>query len=143
MHFYNSYIETGELKPRFLAIFNLPKYLVAVLLMVEGLFSLLFYSESDINQNTGQITLGLSLWLFELSWFKNIALPFHLRMIPCDFVRCLHLLSEIISLVFFFSVQCMKKSTFLNINLNEWQPIVPSSPNQLLVVLLEVNKIFW
>ena len=83
MHFYSSYIETGELKASFLAIFNLPKYLVAVLLMVEGLFSLLFYCESGINQ----YTLALSFLLFELSWFRNIVLPFHLRMIPHDFVR--------------------------------------------------------
>ena len=87
MHFYSIYIETGKLKASFLAIFNLPKYLIAVLLMVEGLFSLLFYCESGINQYAGQITLGLSLLLFELSWFRNIVLPFHLRMIPSDFVR--------------------------------------------------------
>ena len=87
MHFYSSSIEIGELKASFLAIFNLPKYLIAVLLMVEGLFSLLFYCESGINQYAGQITLGLSLLLFELSWFRNIVLPFHLRMIPSDFVR--------------------------------------------------------
>ena len=68
MHFYSSYIETGELKASFLAIFNLPKYLVAVLLMVEGLFSLLFYCESGINQYAGEITLGLSLLLFEQSF---------------------------------------------------------------------------
>ena len=36
MHFYSIYIETGELKAGFLAIFNEPKYLVAVLLMVEA-----------------------------------------------------------------------------------------------------------
>ena len=86
MHFYSSYIETGELKASFLAIFNLPKYLVAVLLMVEGLFSFLLYCESGMNQYAGQITLGLSLLLFELSWFRNIVLLFHLRMIPHDSV---------------------------------------------------------
>ena len=59
MHFYSSYIETRELKASFLAIFNLPEYLVAVLLMVEGVFSLLFYCESGINQYAGQTTLGL------------------------------------------------------------------------------------
>ena len=59
MHFYSSYIETGELKASFLAIFNLPKYLVAVLSMVEGVFSLLFYCESGINQFAWQITLKL------------------------------------------------------------------------------------
>ena len=59
MHFYSNYIETGELKASFLAIFDLPKYLVAVLSMVEGLFSLLFYCESGISQYAGQITLGL------------------------------------------------------------------------------------
>ena len=78
MHFYSSYIETGELKASFLAIFNLPKYLVAVLLMVEGLFSLLFYCESGINQYAGQITLthnfGDSLLLLELRWIRNIVL---------------------------------------------------------------------
>ena len=82
MHFYSIYIDTGKLKASFLAIFNLPKYLIAVLLMVEELFSLLFYCESGINQYAEQITLGL-----ELSWFRNIVLPFHLRMIPLDFVR--------------------------------------------------------
>ena len=50
MNFYSSYVEIGELKVSFLAIFNLPKYSVAVLLMVDGLFSLLFYYESGINQ---------------------------------------------------------------------------------------------
>ena len=59
MHICSGYIETGELKATFLAIFNLPKYLVAVLLMVEGLFSLLFYCKSGINEYAGQITLGL------------------------------------------------------------------------------------
>ena len=77
-------METGELKASFLAIFNLPKYLVANLLMMEGPFSLLFYCESGINQYTGQITLGLGLLLFELNWFRNIVLSFHLRMIPHD-----------------------------------------------------------
>ena len=55
MHFCSSYIETGELKSSFLAIFNLPKYLVVVLLTVRGLFSLLFYCESGINQYPGQV----------------------------------------------------------------------------------------
>ena len=87
MLFDSSYIETGELKGSFLAMFNLPKCLVAVLLILEGLFSLLFYCESSINRYTEQITLGLSLLLFELSWFRNIVLPFHLTMIPHDFVR--------------------------------------------------------
>ena len=59
MHFYSSCIETGELKASFAAIFNLPKYLVAVLLMAEKPFSLLFYCESSINQYDGQKTLGL------------------------------------------------------------------------------------
>ena len=62
MHFYSSYIETGELKASFLAIFNLPKYLVAVFLMVEGLFIFLFYCGSGINQYAGQITLELSCY---------------------------------------------------------------------------------
>ena len=36
----------------------------------------------------------------------------------------------------------MKKSTFLVIKQKGQQPIVPSSPNQLLVVLLKANRIF-
>ena len=66
MHFYSSYIESGELKVSFLATFNLPKYLVAVLLMVEGLFSLLFYCECGINQDPGQITLGANALSYPL-----------------------------------------------------------------------------
>ena len=55
MHFYSTYIEAGELKASFLAIFDLTKYLNAVLLMVDGLFNLLFYCESSINQYAEQI----------------------------------------------------------------------------------------
>ena len=54
--------------------------------MVEGLFSLLYYCESGINQYPGQKTLtdvfGASLLLLELSDFRNIVLPYHLRMLP-------------------------------------------------------------
>ena len=48
--------------------------------MVEGIFSLLFYCESGINQYAGQKPLtnifGASLLLLELSCFKNIVIPF-------------------------------------------------------------------
>ena len=66
----------------FLQSFNLLK---CVVVMVEGLFSLLFYCESGINQYAGQKTLtdvfGASLLLFQLSCFRNIVLPYHLRML--------------------------------------------------------------
>ena len=42
----------------------------------------------------------------------------------------------------FCSVQYMKESTLLNIKQKGQQPIVPSSPNHLLVILLKANKIF-
>ena len=86
--------------------------------------------------------MGFSLLLNELSWFRNIVPLFHLRIIPHDFVRSQQL-SEIISLVFFCSIQFIKNSTFLNINLKEQQPIIPSPPDQLLVILLKINKMFW
>ena len=66
MHFDSSYIETEKLKASFLAVFNLPKYLVAVLLMVEELFSLLFSCESGIIQYAGQITLGANALSYPL-----------------------------------------------------------------------------
>ena len=50
--FYNieiCYRVCGE-KTSFLAIFNIPKCIAVGLSMVEGLFSLLFYCESGINQ---------------------------------------------------------------------------------------------
>ena len=47
--------------------------------VTEGLFNLLFYCESAINQYDGQVTLadvfGASLLLLEPSFFRNIA-PF-------------------------------------------------------------------
>ena len=49
-------MENGRKKQVFLHSFNLPKCIVAGLLMVEWLFSLLFYCECDINQYTGQKT---------------------------------------------------------------------------------------
>ena len=115
--------------------------------MVQWLFSLLFYCESGFNQYAGQKTLtdnfGASPLLLELSCFRNIVLPCHLRIAFHVFVRSYHLLSKIISLAFFCFLQFMKKSTFLNIKLKGWQPIVPSSPNQLLVILFKVNRISW
>ena len=50
----------------FLHSFNLPKFIVVDLLMVEWLFSLLFYCECGINQYAGQKTLtdvsGFNFW---------------------------------------------------------------------------------
>ena len=46
-------------KQVFLQLFNLPKCTVVGLLMVKGLFSLLFYYESGINQYAGQKYVGL------------------------------------------------------------------------------------
>ena len=65
--------------------FNLPKCVVAALLMVEGLFSLLFCFEICINQYARQKTLidifGASLLFLEFSCFRNIVLPYHLTML--------------------------------------------------------------
>ena len=61
--------------------------MVVGLLMVEGLFSLLFKCESDINQYARQKTLtdvlGASLYLLvlELSCFRNIVVSYHLGML--------------------------------------------------------------
>ena len=62
--FYNTgicYRECGEKKQVFLQSFNIPKSMVVGLLMVEGLFSLLFQCESGINQYTRQKTLAVIL----------------------------------------------------------------------------------
>ena len=125
-------------KASFLAVVNFPKCEVAVLLMVKGLFTDLVYFSVRvvfINQYAGLKTLadnfGASLLLLELSCFRNIVLRCLLRMVPHVFVRSQHF-REIISLVFFSSVQFMKKSTFLNIKLRGGSPLFPL-PNQLLV----------
>ena len=55
--FYNTeicYRGFGEKKQVFLQSFNIPKSMVVGLLMVEGLFSLLFQCESSINQYVRQ-----------------------------------------------------------------------------------------
>ena len=66
----------------FLQSFNLRK---CVAVMVEGLFSLLFYCESGINQYAGKKTLTdvfrASLLLLQLSCFRNIVLPYNSRML--------------------------------------------------------------
>ena len=62
-------------KQVFLQLFNIPKCMVVGLSMVEGLFSLLFYCESGINQYARQKTLtdafGASLSLLEISCPSN------------------------------------------------------------------------
>ena len=89
---------------------------------------------------------GASLLLFEFSCFRNIVLPYHLRMLLRVYTRKYYLLSEIISLAF---CPVLKKSTLLNIKSRGRQPIVPTSPNQLLVICvrpctqsLKANKTF-
>ena len=72
---------------------------------------------------------GTSLLLFEFSCFRNIVLPFIMLLRVCT--RKCYLISEIIFLVF---CSVLKKSILLNIKLQGRQPIVLSSPNQLLVI---------
>ena len=49
--------------------FNLPKYVVAALLMMERLFSVLVYCESGINQYTRQKTL--TMFLGRICYYLN------------------------------------------------------------------------
>ena len=59
--------------------------------MGEGLLSLLFYCESDINQYAGEKTLrnnfGASVLLIEVGYFTNIVVPYHLRMLHVVMTR--------------------------------------------------------
>ena len=59
--------------------------------MVEGLFGLLFHCQSSIHQYAGEKILtdvfGASLLLPELSCFRTILLPYHLRMLLRVFMR--------------------------------------------------------
>ena len=54
-------------------------------LLLEGLFNLLFYCESGINQYAVQKTLtdvfGASLLLLELGCLRYVVLLYHLRML--------------------------------------------------------------
>ena len=54
-------------------------------LLLEGLFSLLFYCENGINQNAVQKILtdvfGASLLLLELGCLRYVLLLYHLRML--------------------------------------------------------------
>ena len=69
MHCQISYIETVEKKRQgFLQSFNLPKCIVLGSLMVEGLFSLLFYWEVLINmldRENNKCFWGLFMFLWE------------------------------------------------------------------------------
>ena len=53
--------------------------------MVKDIYSFLFYCEGVINQYARQKTLtdalGVSVLKFELSCFRNIELPYRLRML--------------------------------------------------------------
>ena len=68
----------------FLPSFTIPKCIVVGLSLVEGLFSLLFYCESGINQYAVQQTLtdvfGASLLLLALGCLRYVVLPYHLRI---------------------------------------------------------------
>ena len=59
--------------------------------MGEGLLSLLFYCESDINQYAGEKTLrnnfGASVLLIEVGCFTNIVVSYHLRMLHVVMTR--------------------------------------------------------
>ena len=74
---------------------------------------------------------GVSLLLLEFSYFRNIVLPYYLRMLLCLYMRKYYLLSEIIYFVF---CSVLKRSTLLNIKLQERQLNVPSSLDHLLVI---------
>ena len=80
-----------ERKQVFLQSFNIPKCIVIDLLMVDGLFSFLFYHESGINQYAVQKTstdvFGASLLLLELGCLRYVVLPYHLRMLFRVFMR--------------------------------------------------------
>ena len=73
---------------------------------------------------------GASLLSFEFSGFRNIVLPYHLRMLLRVYTRKLQ---YSVSLVF---CSVLKKSTLLNIKLQGRLPIVPSFPKQLLVICM-------
>ena len=59
--------------------------------MMDWPFRLLFYCDICINQYVGQKTLigviGASLLLVELSFFRNIVLPYHFRMLYVFYER--------------------------------------------------------
>ena len=74
-----------------------------------------YFTESGVNQYAGQKTLadvfGARLLFLELSYFRNILLLYHFRMLLHVFMRREHLLSGIISLVF-CSVQYRTSNVF-------------------------------
>ena len=61
------------------------------LINAGGLFSLLFYCESGINQYAVQKTLAGAFWasllLLELGCLRYVVLPYHLRVILRVFMR--------------------------------------------------------
>ena len=71
---------------------NIPKEMYSCrLIMVERLFSFLFYCESGINQFAFQKTLaddfGASLLLLEHGCLRQVELPYHLRMLLRVFMK--------------------------------------------------------
>ena len=81
----------GKKKQVILELFDISKCIVVGLLMVEEVFSLLFYCESIINQYAGHKTLGdvlrASLLLPDLGCFRDMVLPYYLRMLLRVFMR--------------------------------------------------------
>ena len=79
-----------EKKQVFLQSFNVPKCIAIGLSIVEGLFSLLFYCESGINEYAVKKNLadvfGASLLLLELGCLRYVVLLYHLGML-CVFMR--------------------------------------------------------
>ena len=95
MHCQISYMEIlGKKSQIFLQPFNLLKCIVVGLLMRDGGggggYLACYFTESGINQYVGQETLtdvfGASLLLLERSCFRNIVLPYHLRMLLYVFI---------------------------------------------------------
>ena len=86
-----SHIEAVEKKKQvFLQWFNSPKYLVVGLLMMEGQFTLIFTMGmsliNTVDWKFKQMFLERVCYYVELSCFRNIVLPYYLRMILHVFI---------------------------------------------------------
>ena len=99
-----------EKKQVFLQSFNIPKCIAVGLSIVEGLFSLLFYCDSGINEYAVQKTLadafGGSLLLLELGCLRHVVLLYHLGML-CVFMRT--------SKSFVYGAECEVYLSFYNL----------------------------
>ena len=106
--FYKKFvIEAVEKKQAFLQSFNIPKCIVVGLSVVVGLFSLLFYCESGINQYTVQKTLtdvfGSNLLLIQLGCHRYVVLQYHFRILRV-FMRIIKVLFWGLSVKYIFLV---------------------------------------